>query len=70
MSGRMLLDQEDNQFSRDLNVDDIKLGTAYTSTVDIPENLANLEGVFVRIGVKSNSSGEYLYSQVQKLGTN
>lgn len=68
MSGRMLLDQVDNQFSRDLDVDDIQLGSAYTYTVDIPENLSNLEGVFVRIGVKSNSSGEYLYSQVQKLG--
>jgi len=67
MSSRVLLDQVENQFSRDLNVEEINLGSAYTYSVDIPENLANLESVFVRVGLKSNSSGEYYYSQVQKL---
>lgn len=70
MSGRAILDQVDNQFNTDLNPAEIKMGAANTYTVDIPENLAKLDGVFVRVGLKSNSSGEYSYSQVQKLSAN
>lgn len=70
MNGRAILDQVDNQFNTDLNAAKIKFGAANTYTVDIPENLAKLDGVFVRVGLKSNSSGEYNYSHAQKLSAN
>ncbi|WP_207534359.1 DUF3823 domain-containing protein [Desertivirga arenae] len=45
----------------------IVLGANATIATQLPASLKNLSHVFARIGVKSTSSGEYYYTQVQKI---
>jgi hypothetical protein len=45
----------------------IVFGQPSVISANLPDNLKNLDYVFARLGVKSTSSGEYVYSDVQKI---
>lgn len=49
------------------NTASLVFGSQNTITGDIPNNLRNLDYVFARLGIKSTVSGEYNYTQVQKI---
>lgn len=63
----ILTDDVRNELSIDGNVGSLVLGQPMTLSGALPDNLKNLDYVFARIGVKSTSSGEYIYTQVQKI---
>ncbi|SFW60739.1 Protein of unknown function [Sinomicrobium oceani] len=63
----MLTDQNKNEYVRNIATDDIVPGQQTTVSFEIPENLANEEYLFVRIGVRSGQSNEYYYTQSQKV---
>jgi len=65
--GRNLLtDHNYNEKNVGLDLVDLTLGSEATITTDIPANLMDEDYIFVRVGVRSSMSNEYLYTQVQK----
>lgn len=66
----MLTDEGRNEVRISANVGSMVLGANSTLTAQIPDNLKSLPYVFARIGVKSTSSGEYYYTQIQKITLN
>jgi len=48
----------------------IVLGQQSTLVAQVPEDLRGLDYVFVRLGVKSNLTGEYYYSPEQRIDLN
>jgi hypothetical protein len=69
LGSSILTDQARSEHSADANVASIVLGANSTITTTIPANntLRTLSHVFARIGVKSSATGEYNYSQVQRI---
>ena len=67
LGSSILTDEVRNEYSISADVNTLVLGENSTLTATIPNNLKNLSHIFVRIGVKSSASGEYCYSQVQKI---
>lgn len=65
--GRSILTDQ-NLFAQrvELPAGSIQLGQPTSISTELPASLAELDYVFVRIGVRSNLSGEYYYSQVQR----
>ncbi|WP_437920388.1 DUF3823 domain-containing protein [Sphingobacterium sp. LRF_L2] len=63
----LFTDNSKYEYSQELDVNSLTLGTVTNITAAIPSSLQNLDYVFARVGVKSTSSGEYYYSQVQKI---
>lgn len=47
--------------------DEVNIDGETSLSIDIPEELRGLEYVFVRIGLKSSSSNEYIYTQSQRI---
>ncbi len=62
-----LIDQNINDFSEEINLDQINLGSPSTVSIDIPDNLIGLEFLYIRIGVDSSSSNELIYTNVQRI---
>jgi hypothetical protein len=67
LSKSILTDQVQRDVLVDGNVSGLVFGQATVITAGLPDNLKNLDYVFARIGVKSRSAGEYVYSPVQKI---
>jgi len=67
LGSSMLTDEVRKEHSVTADVNTLVLGSNTTLSTTIPDNLKNLPYIFVRIGVKSSASGEYSYSQVQKV---
>jgi len=66
--GRSLLTDQNRTESRfDVELSQITYGQETVITRELPDELKNLGHVFVRLGVKSGQSGEYCYTQVQRL---
>lgn len=63
----LLTDQSRNELAVNLNLSTLSVGTSTSLKAQLPESFKNLSYVFVRIGVKAKASGEYYYTQVQKL---
>lgn len=63
----ILTDQVQQELRIDANLSTLTLGQPTTIVGELPDNLKNLDYVFVRVGVKSTLSGEYYYTQVQKI---
>ena len=63
----ILTDNVRNELSIDGNTGSLVLGQPMTISGALPNNLKNLDYVFARLGVKSTSSGEFIYTQVQKI---
>ena len=49
---------------------DVSLEQETTAEINIPDKLANETAIFARIGVKSDKSSEYCYSQSIKIALN
>lgn len=67
LGSNLLTDEVRKEHSVNANVSTLILGANSTLTATIPDNLKKLPYIFVRIGVKSAATGEYSYSQVQKV---
>lgn len=63
----ILTDQVQRELRADGNLGSLVFGGQNTIIGDIPDNLKNLDYVFARLGIKSTVSGEYNYTQVQKI---
>jgi len=66
--GRSLLTDQNRAEARfDVALSDIVYGQEATITGELPDGLKAIDRVFVRLGVKSDQSGEYYYTQAQRL---
>jgi len=64
----ILTDQVQREVRVDANLGNVVLGQQLQiSSGALPDNLKNLDFVYARVGVKSTSAGEYIYSPVQKI---
>ena len=63
----ILTDQVQREVRAEGNVAGLVFGGQNTIATDLPDNLKNLDYVFARLGIKSTVSGEYNYTQVQKI---
>lgn len=63
----ILLDHVQQTSGQNGNTGSLVFGQSTSITGEIPDALKNLDYVFARIGVKSTSSSEYIYTQVQKI---
>lgn len=63
----ILTDQVLRDLRVDGNVGSLVFGQSTVIAGEIPDALKNLDYVYARIGVKSTSSSEYIYTQVQKI---
>lgn len=63
----ILTDQNKNEHAVNAKISDITIGNETLIVTEIPENLMNGAYVFARIGVRSNVSNEFYYTQVQKI---
>lgn len=70
LGSSILTDEVRAELRADANVATIVLGANSTITATVPASLRTLTHVFARIGVKSSATGEYNYSQVQKIPVN
>ncbi len=66
----ILTDQNRNEQAVNANLPDIAEGQSSTLSVPLSANLADLDYVFVRVGVRATVSSEFYYTQVQKLMLN
>lgn len=62
-----LVDQNINDYLEDISLDDVNLGGTTIASINIPENLRDLDYIFVRIGVNSSSSNELIYTNSQRI---
>ncbi|PJJ83562.1 DUF3823 domain-containing protein [Mucilaginibacter auburnensis] len=67
LGSSILTDEVRSEHKVDANLATVVLGANSTITTTIPTALRTLPYVFARIGVKSSATGEYVYSQVQKI---
>jgi hypothetical protein len=63
----ILTDQVQREFRQDGNLANLVFGQQATIAADIPDNLKNLDYIYVRLGIKATASSEYVYTQVQKI---
>jgi len=64
---RFLVDENIWDAISRFDADEISLDGESTLEMQIPEELRGLEYLFVRIGLKSNSTNEYIYTQSQRI---
>lgn len=58
---------DNNKYKRELDLSKLVLGQEITMNCIIPGDLLKYGSAFARIGVQSNKSNEYYYTQVQKI---
>ena len=63
----ILTDHNKNEYKGELDLSGLVLGQETTMTATIPEKMLKNGYAFARIGVQSNKSNEYFYTQVQKV---
>jgi len=62
-----LVDDIYHDLKIEVNADDITVDGTNSISAAIPDGLKNQGHIFVRLGVRSSSSGELYYSQIQKI---
>ncbi|WP_071147394.1 DUF3823 domain-containing protein [Bacteroides ihuae] len=67
LGSSVLTDQNKNEQAQNADIATIQIGQEATVTTTIPTNLAQLDYIFVRVGVRATVSNEYYYTQVQKI---
>ena len=63
----ILTDHNKNEMSVSLDLDTYIIGEETMIKAALPKSLENNEYIFARIGVRSDHSNEYLYTQVKKI---
>lgn len=63
----ILIDDVRNDHKIEIGTDEITVDGENKISAAVPDNLKDLGYIFVRLGVRSSSSGELYYSQVQKI---
>lgn len=66
----ILTDQNRNEQAVNANIQDIIVGQDASLSVPLSANLASLDYVFARVGVRATASSEFYYTQVQKISLN
>jgi hypothetical protein len=63
----ILTDQNKKEHEKSLDVSTVIIGQEATISTTLPDNLANMDYIFVRVGVRANVTSEFYYTQVQKV---
>jgi len=63
----VLTDQVQREVRVDGSVPSLVFGAQTSLSADIPDNLKSLDFIYARVGVKTTTAGEYVYSPVQKI---
>ncbi|WP_312333824.1 DUF3823 domain-containing protein [Sphingobacterium sp.] len=63
----ILTDQGQQELRVDAKVANVVFGQPTSIVGELPDNLKNLDYIYARIGAKSTVSGEYYYTEVQKI---
>lgn len=63
----LILDQNNNAGNVGINAFGITLGQPVTLNLNIPPGISNESYIFARVGVKTNTVAELLYTQSQKI---
>lgn len=63
----LLTDQNKHEFAIDKPIETITPGQETSITATLPEDLVKLGYLFIRVGVRSNKSNEFIYTQVKKI---
>jgi hypothetical protein len=63
----ILTDQVQREVRVDGNIGTLVFGQQTSIAADLPDNLKTLDYVYGRVGIKSTSSSEYVYTQVQRI---
>jgi len=63
----VLTDQVQRELRVDGNIATLVFGQQAVIAGDLPDNLKNLDYVYGRLGIKSTSSSEYVYTPVQRI---
>lgn len=66
-SKNLLLDNNLNNGSQSVDISTITLGSETTMAAHIPDALASENYIFVKLGVRTDKSNEFYYTQVQKI---
>ncbi len=67
LNANKITDNKVNDQYVEISGDDITLGSSFSYTVDISDDLLEEDYIFARIGVVSNKSTEYYYTQVEQI---
>ena len=67
LGARVLVDENIWDAISRFNADEVNIDGETSLSMEIPEQLRGLEYLFVRIGIKSSSSNEYIYTQSQRI---
>ncbi len=63
----VLTDQNKNEYVQEADLSNVTIGQDNTLSAPIPEGLQDTDYLYARIGVRSTLSGEFYYTQVQKI---
>lgn len=66
----ILTDQNRNEQAVNADIQGIIVGQGASLSVPLSANLASLDYVFARVGVRATASSEFYYTQVQKISLN
>ena len=66
----ILTDQNRNEQAVNADLSQVVPGENASVSLKLSEALAGLDYVFVRVGVRSNQSNEFVYTQVEKISLN
>lgn len=67
MGKSILTDQVQRELRVDGNIGGLVFGQQTVIAGELPDNLKNLDYVYVRLGIKSTAASEYLYTPIQKI---
>ncbi|GLB53883.1 hypothetical protein NBRC110019_29240 [Neptunitalea chrysea] len=67
LRSKILLDDNYYDYKISVDVSDITLGDLKDVEVTIPDDLLDNEYLYIRVGAKSSSSSEFIYTQSQKI---
>lgn len=66
----ILTDQNRNEQAIDVDLSEIVLNESISASLNLSDELADLDYIFVRVGVRASESNEFVYTQVEKITLN
>ena len=67
LSSNILLDQQINDFSEVIELENWEFGKSNSVNIQIPESLRDKGYLFVRVGAQSSMANEFIYTNAQKI---
>ena len=66
----ILTDQNRNEQAINVDLSEIALNESISASLNLSDELADLDYIFVRAGVRASESNEFVYTQVEKITLN